>query len=90
MSTPPPFVRLAIRTEGDRIVAYFAKPSTMEGAHFLASIHRGVVQRQPGLFDEWKELLKKITETAVKDILNVEIDHFDEQPAPEHERSGSA
>ena len=75
--------RLALRVEGDTWVAYYAMPDTMDGALVLGSIKMALVQDQ-GRRHAFMELMK----SAISEVLDVES--WDERPAPEHERAGRA
>jgi hypothetical protein len=88
--TPQKAGRLAMRSEGDLWVAYYALPNTMEGALFLGSIQLRFVQDAIR-----KAIFMGLMKEAVSDILE-EITGDrptwpdGEQPAPEHERGGNA
>ena len=80
--------RLAFRVEGDNWVAYYALADTMEGAIFLGSIKMQFVQdkdRKAAFMD----LMKSAFTDAIEEF-GGKVDSWDEQRAPEHERSGSA
>lgn len=77
--------RLAMRVEGDDWVAYFALPTSMDGALRLGSVRMAIVQ-DPGRKQAFVDLMK----SYVGDVLA----KFGEQPrwkdpvgAPETERS---
>lgn len=80
--------RLAFRVEGDTWVAYFAMPGTMDGALVLGSIKMALVEDA-----DRRRAFMEIMKGAVGDFLEGkfgEVSSWDERPAPEHERSGSA
>lgn len=82
--------RLAMRSEGNLWVAYYALPDTMEDALFLGSIQMRFVQDH-----ERKMIFMELMKEAVADILEEMTGERPEwpegvQPAPEHERSGKA
>ena len=80
--------RLAFRVEGEMWVAYYAMPHTMDGAIPLGSIQMSLVQDQ-----ERKRAFMEIFKSALTEILEEKIGpvgSWDEQRAPESERSGSA
>ena len=83
--------RLALRSEGDLWVAYYALPASMEGAIFLGSIQLRFVQDKVR-----KAVFMGLMREAVSDIfeeITGERPTWPEpegQPAPEHERGGNA
>jgi hypothetical protein len=82
--------RLALRVEGDLWCAYFALPDTMDGALFLGSIRKVFVEDA-----ERKLVFMELMKEAVGDLLEEKTGERPlwpegEQPAPEHERGGSA
>lgn len=81
----PPF-RIAFRSEGSDVNAYFALGDTMEGAVLIASIRRGALNAAPGAFEDYQALMRKIV-NAISGDLFVE---FQTIPAPENERTGNA
>ena len=86
--TQVPF-RLAFRVEGDNWCCYFARPETMEDAIFLASIRMSLVA-VPRHKKAFQQLMKAGLRTLLNDLGAGKIERWKEQPAPEHERSGSA
>lgn len=81
----PPF-RIAFRSEGDVVNAYFALGETMEGALLIASIKRGALNNTPGAFEDFQALMRKIVNT----VTDGAFDAFATIPAPENERTGNA
>ena len=81
--------RLAFRVEGNKWACYYAMADTMEGAIWMGSVMMGIVQDR-----ERKEMFMNLMRSALKDFLEERIggkvSSWDEQPAPESERSGSA
>jgi hypothetical protein len=81
--------RLAFRAEGDNWACYYALPDTMEGAILMASIAIGIVRDQ-----ERKKMFMDLMKHALSDFLEERVGQrpeiWDEEPAPESERSGSA
>jgi hypothetical protein len=69
--------RLAFRVEGDWWVAYYALPTTMDGAMEMARIRMALVQDQ----DRKNDFMGEMTG---------ETPEFLTRSAPEHERSGRA
>lgn len=81
--------RVAFRVEGDRWVAYYAMPLTMEGAIFLGSIHFGAVRNSPDRKEAFMMLMQGIVQECFADK-GIAAEWPAPQPAPEHERSGRA
>jgi len=92
MSEAP--IRLAFRVEGDWWVAYLAKRSSMDNARELGRVLMGIVTGDDGGAADRKQafmdLMKAAIAGATDQLWNVKPEFWDEQPAPEHERSGSA
>jgi hypothetical protein len=82
--------RLAIRAEGKYVNCYYAATDTMDGAVLIGSIRRAVCDRDRCLFEKWQALMQEALSQACVDALGAEPVEFVTQPAPEHERSGSA
>jgi hypothetical protein len=91
MSKPKTAGRLALRSEGNLWVAYYAMPETMDGAIFLGSIQLRFVQDKTR-----KAVFMELMRQAVSDILEEIMGERptwpepEGQPAPEHERGGNA
>jgi len=81
--------RLAIRKEGDVINAYYAMPGTMKDALWLSSITCSAAER-PEVFEAFKNLGREIVGQILFEVTGVRPSWGGEQPAPEHERAGSA
>lgn len=81
--------RLALRVEGDNWTAYWAKPDTMDGAMWLASIRMVFVQDEARQ-EAFKSLLVEALAEVFADKLGTPVEAWDQRPAPESERSGSA
>ena len=77
--------RIAMRAEGDRWTAYYAKPDTMDGALWLASIRLSLVDNP-----ENKQAFIDLLTTALAKLVPANIERWTQQQAPESERSGSA
>lgn len=81
-----------MRREGHIWIAYYALPDTMEGAILLGSIAMRFVENN----EERKEAFMGMMRDAVTELLKERTGAEDvtwpdgPQPAPEHERSGSA
>jgi hypothetical protein len=77
--------RLALRQEGDKWVAYYALPDTMDDALWLGSIRMSIVGSPV-----YREMFMLMMRHAVSEILadanHPEIHWGGEQSAPEHER----
>jgi hypothetical protein len=76
--------RIAFRIEGDQWVAYWALPDTMEGALWLASIKTVLVQDEIS-----KRAFMELIKAGLAELLPGTVESWNEQRAPEHERSGS-
>lgn len=81
--------RLALRVEGTNWCAYYANPSTMEGAVFLGSIKLGLVQR-PDRKQAFMDLMTAVLGDELEELLGERPEWTKPRPAPEAERSGTA
>ena len=82
--------RLAMREEGTLWVAYYALPTTMEGALFLGSIRMRFVQ-SPERKYKFIALMREAVGDIFEEDWGIRPEWPDgEQPAPEHERGGKA
>ena len=79
--------RLAFREEGEFVNCYLALKETMEGAVLLSSMRTPIVI---DVFEDWKDLMRRQMTAAIKDVFGAEVLGYEEQNAPEHERSGRA
>jgi hypothetical protein len=81
--------RLALRAEGNFWNAYWAKESTMDGAHFLGCIAMAAVADETR-----KRAFMDLMQSFITDMLKFEgmegVEWKGERSAPEHERSGRA
>lgn len=90
-SNDAPF-KLAIRAEGNFVNCYLAPagdaPPTLQ-RHLLGTMNRRVMEADPALFVEWKELMKRVLVIAVKEALNIDLDieKMREEDGPENERT---
>ena len=80
--------RLAFRHEGSMWNAYWAKPLTMEGAHLLGSIRMSFVEENPELRASFIELMRECMSHVMVEVAGINPEWKEEQPAPEHEKSG--
>lgn len=80
-------VRLAIRSEGEWVNAYFAKNDTMVDAMLVGTIARAAVEN-PEVFDLWKNALRVAMADFVEGVIGSRPEFKGERAAPEHERSG--
>ena len=81
--------RLAFRVEGDKWTCYIAKPNTMEGAKWVGSVMLGIVD-DPVRKLMFMDLMKDAYRDFLQGALGKEVASWDEERAPESERSGSA
>ena len=89
MTDPIEIGRVAIRTEGDVIVARWApQQDTMEGAILLGSVGLAHCQRDPRIFDSFMAFARLIVSVAIVHELGAEPSWSEPAPAPEHERAG--
>lgn len=79
--------RLSFRQEGPEVVAYLAKPHTMEGALRLASVHLSIAQ-QPGFYTAYVELMTTAYRSFVEAATGLKVESVRTQAPPEHERAG--
>lgn len=82
--------RVAIRHEGEFINAYWAQPDAMENATLLGSMRYALVAADNDVFEAFKELMQFAAQIFLKTALNADAKFGNEEPAPEHERSGHA
>lgn len=82
--------RIAIRAEGPMICAYVAKLGTMDDAHLVGSISRAFCDARPEIFQRFQELLQEGAAVLVQEVFGVEVEAFQVEPGPEHERMGNA
>ena len=85
--TPGP--RIAFRSEGEYVNAYFAELHTMDGAILVASVRAVALEQTPGAFEGYRALMRKILDKALQD-LGLPVAEWTTGPAPEHERTGNA
>ncbi len=81
--------RLAFRVEGDWWVAYYAVPSTMEGAIELGRIAMRLVQDRARK-EAFMAIMRDAISDFMADVFGQRPDDFITSRAPEHERSGRA
>lgn len=84
--------RVALRAEGDWLVAYLAATDSMVDTVELGRIGRSVADIDPEVFIAWQSLWSNWSERAVRRLLGLpglKIEVVVEE-APEHEKSGSA
>lgn len=82
-------MRLAIRREGEFVNAYHAAPDTMDGAMLIGSIRESLLNQHQGIWEDWKNLMTRAYQAKIHDATGLRA-QMEEQPAPEHERSGRA
>lgn len=81
--------RLAMRMEGDWWVAYFAAPTSMEGALELGRIKLRLVEDKDRK-EAFMAIFQSFIGELIKEKTGREPSSWDRSMAPEHERSGSA
>jgi hypothetical protein len=83
--------RLALRSEGEYWNAYYALPDTMDGAVLLGTIRITAVVDNPERKQAFMDLMRGIVTEFLEEMTGVEVAWPNPpEPAPEHERSGSA
>jgi hypothetical protein len=78
--------RLALRVDGAMWNAYVAPLQTMEHAIWIGSIRLKLVENDPRRKEQFMGLMKDCLKDTLKEI-GVEVERWNEQTAPEHERS---
>ena len=84
-----PGFRLALRVEGDKWVAYLAKPDTMEGAVWMGSILLRIAEGNDYRKDLFIELMRHALNEAIEKQ-GIKVESWDTEDAPQHERAGRA
>jgi hypothetical protein len=79
--------RLAFRVEGDKWTCYYAVPDTMEGAIWMGSIMMTIVQ-DPDRKEAFMAVMRSALNDFFKERMGKEVESWEEQTAPEHERAG--
>ena len=79
--------RLAIRDEGEWIVAYYALPHTMDGAIEVSRLSSGIADEDGAVvFQAWKGALGEWISRMLERVTGIKVTHLDEVPPPGHER----
>jgi hypothetical protein len=87
---PKPYTcRIAIRTEGEFVNAYWAKVDSLVDAVLICSARRGPMVAHPVLFDQFKRLAESMISQTYGAVFGGEPSYL-ERAAPDHERSGNA
>lgn len=84
-----PIFRLALRVEGNNWTAYCAKADTMDGAIWMGSIRLSIVDTNEDRKRAFIELMRGALAEFLKSQ-GVLVESWNEQDAPQHERSGTA
>ena len=82
-------VRLAFREEGNFWNCYLARASTMEGAKLVGSIAIGPVRANKEFKRIFMSLMEQVLAATIEDMTGL-APEWEEQSAPEGERSGHA
>lgn len=80
--------RLALRQEGENLVAYYAAPDNMKEAIFLGSIRMGAIATNPERKQAFQGMMCDIVSDIIEEKTGVRPTWGGPQLAPEHERSG--
>lgn len=75
--------RLAMRVEGDRWVAYYAHPDTMEIATFLGSIRFGAIKHNPQRKQAFMDMMREVVSDLIEISLGKRPEWGDPKPGPE-------
>jgi len=86
---PTQIGRIAMRVEGDWWVAYYAMPTTMDGAIELSRIAMRLVQDRARK-EAFMAIMRDAISEFMEDTLGKRPDNFITSAAPQHERSGRA
>ena len=81
--------RIAFREEGENWNAYFAPPSTMEGAIYLGSLRMSLAQ-SPKLKKAFMQLMRDAFDVHSKQIFGTKAAWKEPVVAPDHERTRKA
>ncbi len=81
--------RLAMRQEGNQWVAYYALNETMEDAIWLGAIRMGAVLN-PERKTQFMNLMRDIVADILEEMTGTRPIWGGPEPAPEHEKAGSA
>ncbi len=79
-----------MRVEGDKWVAYYALPNTMERAVRLGDIHMNAIRRRPERKNQFLELMQELVADILEERTGSRPHWGGTTRAPESERSGSA
>lgn len=80
-------MRLAMRVEGRNWNAYIAKPDTMDGAIWIASIAMKFVENNKQRRDAFLALMQSAVGEALEEIVGTKPTWNEPMEAPEHERT---
>jgi hypothetical protein len=83
--------RIAFREEGAMVNVYLAKQESMDEAMLIGSIMKSILNAEiPAQFERFREVFQVGIAACIKDVLGVEVHHFDTTKAPDHEKAGNA
>jgi hypothetical protein len=83
-------IRMAIREEGDTLVARIVLPDeTLEQALTIATIRKTVADL-PGVFNQFTELCASAVRSLIENVGDMRVDRVEIREAPEHEKAGHA
>jgi hypothetical protein len=78
--------RLAFRVEGVMWNCYWAFPGTMKGAIYLGSLHMNIA-KVPKYKDAFMKIMKDSLGATLNEAGLGSVETWNEQAAPEHERT---
>ena len=81
--------RLAFRTEGEFVNAYYALRGSMEGALLLFSVNRSAAAH-PIVRERILDLGRAIVGQLLHEATGQRVEFLEPIPAPEHEKAGHA
>lgn len=94
MSAEPELVspfRIAFREEGPFVNVYLAKHDSMADAMLIGSIMKSILNADaPAQFEKLRELFQVGIAVCIKEVMGVDVHHFDTSRAPDHEKAGNA
>lgn len=83
--------RIAFREEGPFVNVYLAKQESMEGAMLIGSCMKSILNAEaPAQFLKLREVFQVGIAACIKEVMGVEVHHFDTTRAPDHEKAGNA
>lgn len=82
--------KIAVRSEGTMVNAYWTRFETMEGAELVASINREICDRNPEIGQAFLMLAQVMAHAMGESRLGKRVIGVEMTQAPEHEKAGRA